>query len=162
MNVAFSSNVFSRVSWMLTSEFYAGKSVSIKHYIQHRPCPLRPLLGTTALIEARRSRTIVVTTAHAAIKSSMIRCNWIYLESVEGVLLRWQLLDPDANVTHEGAILKRRLEKWRTASGFVAKQVAAKIQTNLVIHRNVSLLIDGIYRRYMSEASASCTNTHKG
>lgn len=122
----------------------------------------RPLLGTMALIEARRSLTIVVTTAHAAVKSSMIRCNWIYLESVEGFLLRWQLLDPDANVTHEGTILKRRLEKWRTASGFVAKQVAAKIQTNLVIHWNVSLLIDGIYRRYMSEASASCTNTHKG
>lgn len=83
---------------------------------------IRPLLATKAQTETTQSWTIVITTAHAAVKSLMIRCNWIYLESVEGVLLRWQLLDPDAKVTHEGMNLKRRLEKWRTASGLVAAQ----------------------------------------
>lgn len=107
-------------------------------------------------------RDTIMDNGHAAVKSLMIRCNWIYLESVEGVLLRWQPLDPDANVTHGGVNLKRRLEKWRTASGACGCAVAARIQTNLVIHRNVSLLIDGIYRRYMSEESASWTHTHKG
>lgn len=50
----------------------------------------------------------------------------------------------------------------KNSSGVCGSAVAAKIQTNLVIHPNVSLLIDGIYRRCMSDTSASRMNTHGG
>lgn len=50
----------------------------------------------------------------------------------------------------------------KNSFGVCGSAAAAKIQTNLVIHPNVSLLIDGIYRRCMSDTSTSCTNTHRG